>query len=70
MKLSKKALDAIDNMTTRMKLGIALKRSENSIKRYIDDNDIILTTSVSIELIKKETGLSEEEIFEKETVRP
>lgn len=64
MKLSKKTLETIDNLNARMRLGIALNRSEDTIRRYIEANNIILTTAVALDFIRKETGLSENEIFE------
>lgn len=65
MKLTEKALKAIDSMGIRMKVAIALRKSDDTIKRYIRTNDDSLTKAASLQVIKEETGLTEDEIIEK-----
>lgn len=64
MKLTEQALKAIDSMNIRMKVAIALRKSDDTIKRYIRTNDDSLTKAASLQVIKDETGLTEDEILE------
>ena len=66
MKLTKIALEAINTLPTRMKIALALGKSEPSVRRYIIDNDDNLTKAAALEVIKAETGLVEAEILEAE----
>lgn len=68
MILTEKALIAIDTMEIRMKIAIALKKSDDTIKRYIKSNDDSLTKSASLNVIKRETGLTEDEILQHQIV--
>ncbi|HTE27071.1 hypothetical protein [Flavitalea sp.] len=70
MNLSKKALDAISDGKTgiKLKLALALKCSEGSINRYIRENDDELTKAAAIEVIQKEMGFQYEEIIKREDV--
>lgn len=63
MKLTTTALELIDTMAIRMKIGLALNKSESAVRRYIKDNDDNLTKAASLEVIKSETGLAESEIL-------
>jgi hypothetical protein len=47
-------------------LALALGCSEGSINRYIRENDDNLTKAAALEVIRKETGLTDDEILEKE----
>jgi hypothetical protein len=67
MKLTQKAINAIrNNKRVRARLQLDLNRSEYTINRYIDDNDIMLTTAQALTVIREETGLSDDQILEKE----
>jgi hypothetical protein len=68
MKLSKKALKQINTRPIRLKLAIALNRSERWIEMSVINNkpNGILTTAAAIQVIKEETGLSDSEILESE----
>jgi hypothetical protein len=47
----------------KAKLQIELDKSAPTIQRYLDDNDIMLTTASSLAVISKEFGLKEKEIL-------
>jgi hypothetical protein len=66
MKLTKKALEAIRPLEIRQKIALALKVSEQSIRRYIISNGDELTKAAAIQVIREETGLSDSEILENE----
>jgi hypothetical protein len=67
MKLTQKAINAIrNNKRVRARLQLDLNRSEYTINRYIDDNDIMLTTAQALTVIREEAGLSDDQILEKE----
>jgi hypothetical protein len=65
MALTKKALQAINNPKTRIKLAIALEVAEQTIFLYIKRNSDNLTKVKAIEVIQQETGLKIDEILEK-----
>jgi hypothetical protein len=69
MKLTKIALEAIAKYSPgiKSKLALALSCSEGSINRYIRENDDNLTKAAALAVIRNETGLSEDEILEKES---
>lgn len=54
------------NRICKAKLQIALDKAAPTIQRYLDDNDIMLTTKPAIDVIKECFGVSDDEIFEKE----
>ena len=64
-KLSKKALRAINTPAIRIDLAGTLKCTERTIIRYIDDNlpDNELTKAAALELMRKHTGLKDNEIL-------
>jgi len=64
MKLTPIALEKINTLPIRMKIALALGKSESSVRRYIIDNDDSLTKAAALEVIKTETGLTDEEILE------
>lgn len=68
MKLSKKAKKSLKSEQVKMKIALDLGKSLGSIKRWIFLNDDSLTKLNVIKAIKTHTGLSQEEIFETETV--
>jgi len=55
--------------TCKARLQLVLDKSAPTIQRYLDDNDIMLTTSAALEVIKNETGLTESEILEPQTAQ-
>lgn len=70
MKLSKKAIKAIDKAETRLKLALGLSFSETWIRSLIADNrnNGPLTTFKALEVIRQETKLEDSEILEAEKV--
>jgi len=70
MKLTPKAILAINNPRIRVLIAATLKVTEQTIIRYISGNEINndLTKAASMEVIRKETGLVDTEILEKETI--
>jgi hypothetical protein len=70
MKLSKKALSAINTRVIRLQIAIALGVTEQTVIRYISANHGNLTKFPAMYVIKNITGLTEDEILEKEPVKP
>ncbi|OLY94801.1 hypothetical protein [Cnuella takakiae] len=67
MKLTQLALGAIrNNKRVRARLQLELDRSEYTINRYVQENDIMLTTATALKIIREETGLTTKQILEKE----
>jgi hypothetical protein len=66
MKLTQKALDAIKEKKLYSHLSIALGVSAAAIYRYVATNDDNLTKAASIQCLKKETGLGDEDLLEAE----
>lgn len=64
MNLTQKALDAINNVQTRMKIGLALGISEQAVKKAIVNRSDNLTKAAALKVIKSETGMKESEILE------
>lgn len=71
MKLSKKAVRKISNPHAIGQLMIGLDFTELWIKRLIDQNKINgpLTTYRALEIIKQETGLTDDEILQRPVVK-
>lgn len=68
MKLTKAAILAIRGGSgIKKKIAKALGVSVPTIYRWLSDNDDNLTKSASLEVIRKETGLPDSEIIDKET---
>lgn len=67
MRLSAKALKAINTPDIRRELSGACKCTEQTIIRYIHSNNVNLTWAAALEVIRKETGLSDSEILVSET---
>jgi hypothetical protein len=65
MTLTETALNAVNKTEIRLKLALALKKTEQAIIRYITNNedDGPLTKAIVQQLIKKETGLTDAEIL-------
>lgn len=72
MKLSKKAIKAIDKAEIRLKLALGLSFSETWIRSLIADNrnNGPLTTYKALEVIREETKLEDSEILESEVKEP
>jgi hypothetical protein len=66
MKLSKRALNKINNLETRLKLAMFYKVTERRISQMIKDNknDGQLTTASALRLIRELTGLVDSQILE------
>jgi hypothetical protein len=64
MKLSQKALKAINNRVTRRRLMDVLGCTEFTIARYIQKNSDNLTKAAAMQVIRDVTGLSDSEILE------
>ncbi|WP_081202980.1 hypothetical protein [Niastella yeongjuensis] len=64
MKLSQKALQAINNPATRRRLMDVLGCTEFTISRYIQKNSDNLTKAAALQVIREITGLADSEILE------
>jgi hypothetical protein len=64
MKLSQKALKAINNPPTRRRLMDALGCTEFTISRYIQKNSDNLTKAAAMQIIRNVSGLPDSEILE------
>lgn len=64
MKLTADALKLINNKRTRARLALALDKSDQTIIRYIDDNDDNLTKAAALEIIRQDTKMTDEAILE------
>jgi hypothetical protein len=49
----------------KAKLQIALDKAAPTIQRYLDDNDILLTTDIALETISLELNLSKDNLIDK-----
>ena len=62
--LTEKALKAItSNETLKGRIATACNRSVYTIIRWVQDKDVMLTTAAVLQLIREETGMSDEEIL-------
>ena len=64
MKLSNKALKAINTPAIRRRLMDTLDCTEFTIARYIQKNSDNLTKAAALQIIREVTGLSDAEILE------
>lgn len=64
MRITKNALAKISDPSIRMKIALALKVSDQTVCRYIKDNDDELTKAAALIVIRKETGLKDDQILE------
>ncbi|WP_207515972.1 hypothetical protein [Longitalea luteola] len=64
MKLSQKALKAINNPVIRRQLMDVLHCTEFTIARYIQKNSDNLTKAAALKVIREITGLADSEILE------
>lgn len=67
MKLSKVALMAIRGSSPEVKkrIGDAIDVSVATVYRYLADNDDSLTKAAALEVIREETGLSDEQLLDR-----
>ena len=65
MTISAKAKQKIAENRTIVEAGlmIAFSKSNATIKRWLDGDNIILTTPKDVQVLKKETGLTEKQIL-------
>lgn len=65
MELTKKALDKIrSNPIVKNQIAIALRCSEGTVRRWIINNDEMLTTASALTIIRKATRLSDNQILQ------
>lgn len=64
MKLSQKALKAINNPATRRRLMDVLGCTEFTISRYIQKNSDNLTKAAAMQVIRDVSGMADQEILE------
>ena len=64
MRLTKKALKAINVPRTRIRLALELGRIERTIVKYIDENSDNLTKAAALKVIREETGFKDVDILE------
>jgi hypothetical protein len=64
MKLSQKALKAINNPATRRRLMDVLGCTEFTIARYIQKNSDNLTKAAAMQVIREVSGLSDSDILD------
>lgn len=66
MILTDKALELINTPAIRMRIALALGVSDQTVCRYIKENNDELTKAAALEVIRKETGLTDKQILRKE----
>jgi adenosine/AMP kinase len=66
MRLSQKALNAISDPQSRMRIAMALGVSDPTIIRYLKNNDDELTKAAAMVVIRQITGFDDEQILEVE----
>lgn len=68
MRLSQKAIEAINNRATILKLALQLDFTELWVNRLIAANkdDAALTNASALKVIREETGLTDSEILQQE----
>lgn len=69
MQLNRKAADQIktNNKLIGRLMG-AFNRGQKTIENWIDQNNVLLTTPLAVEIISEETGLVESQILESDKV--
>lgn len=69
MKLTKKVLNILEGSATiQGRIADASEKSFATVKRWIENNDEMLTTASNLQIIREETKLSDEEILVEEPV--
>lgn len=71
MKLTQKAIELVKDQKIRAQLILALKVTDQTIMRWIKDNQDngTLTTMAAMDVIRRNTGLGDSEILE-EAIEP
>jgi hypothetical protein len=67
MKLSKKAIQRLrENKKARGRIALAFDKTDFSVIRWIKENSAnsMLTTAAAMQIIREETGLTDEQILE------
>jgi hypothetical protein len=66
--LTKKAIELLKkNQVAKNRLALVLSRSGATINRWLYESDtLILTTAAALEVIREETGLSDDDILEQQ----
>jgi len=70
MKLNKDVLKIIDTVQNRISIAHAAGVGEQAVKNAIKTNSDVLTKYAALQKIKEITGLTEDEILEKEPATP
>lgn len=66
MKLTESALKEINTPAIRTRIAVALKVSEQTVIKYIGRNDDNLTKAAALACIKRNTGMTDDEILDTE----
>ena len=66
--LTQNTLKKINNVSTRLKIAVALKVSEQTVIRYISENHENLTKAAALKVIREETALTDSEILEDKVI--
>lgn len=67
MKISKTAIDKMEGSGRLMNLIAAeVDKTESTVRRWIANNDPMLTTASVLEIICRETGLSRDQVLTEE----
>jgi hypothetical protein len=67
MKLSSKVIEILkhkDSLNLRNRLAYEMEKHGDTILRWINTNDAMLTTALALQIIREETGLSDDLILE------
>lgn len=70
MKLSNKAIEILkhkDSLNLRNRLAYEMVKHVDTILRWINHNDPMLTTALALQILREETGMSDEEILTNES---
>jgi len=68
MRLNENVLKQIHNKRTRLRLAVALDLTEQAIIKYIKNNNENLTKAAALKVIREDTGLTDADILESNTV--
>lgn len=67
MKLTTKALEFLrESIQARTRLALAVGKHVDSVERWIRENHVMLTTATSLQVIREESGLTDDEILTNE----
>lgn len=64
MQLKDEVLKKINTPRTRTRLALALECTDQTVIRYIRDNDDNLTKAAALAVIREETGLEDSQLLE------